>query len=172
MDTFLIITKGNHSNEERGGAAFMEAWLYPRTATNMSQFSGYTKAIRSHLIKCSGIDSVKGINKSLDRPPPHERDPHTCLNTILNDEIINRCRIERPFPISFFFLDTLILFRKLIGLCGEVSLFHWSFCFLAADNLEVWAQSSSHWSENWLLLAPMLSRSLLFKLYRRSSRLP
>ena len=70
----------------------MEAWLHPRTATNVSGVLGIHQSHPqplscSHLVKCSGIEAaIMGLCRGLDGHHQLERGTHTCLGVVLNDE--------------------------------------------------------------------------------------
>ena len=70
----------------------MEAWLHPRTTTNVSGVLGIHQSHPqplscNHLVKCSGIEAaIMGLCRGLDGHRQLERGTHTCLDVVLNDK--------------------------------------------------------------------------------------
>ena len=49
--------------------------------------SEYTKATRSHLVKCSGVEAaIMGLCRGLGGHHQLEQGAHTCLDIVLNDK--------------------------------------------------------------------------------------
>ena len=87
MDTFLTMMEGEQS--QRATKRRLLLWrlgCIPGRPQMCQGCTGYTKATRSHVIRCSGVEAkIKELRTGLISHQELKQDSHTWLDVILND---------------------------------------------------------------------------------------